>query len=275
MRGQVIKIVSNLYYVMVEDSVYPCHSRGKFRKEHISPIVGDYVTFDEKQNYILDILPRKNELVRPLVANIDQALIVTSIVDPLFSSNLLDKLLVIMEFHSIRPIICITKYDLATEEEKYQFDVIMEYYRKIGYDIYDNQNIASLKKIFKDKTTVFTGQTGSGKSTLFNLLDSTLKFQTGETSKALGRGKHTTRHVELVSLFGGKLVDTPGFSSIDLSCMSDLEIRDGFIEFQNYSCKFRDCKHFNEIGCAVKKAIEDGKILKSRYENYKKFIEKR
>ena len=146
---------------------------------------------------------------------------------------------------------------------------------KIGYSIYDNQDITSLKKIFKDKTTVFTGQTGSGKSTLFNLIDSKLKFLTGETSKALGRGKHTTRHVELIPLCNGKLVDTPGFSAIDLSKMSDLEIRDGFIEFQEYPCKFRDCRHLNEIGCGVKEAVENGDILESRYLNYKKFIEKR
>lgn len=275
MEGQVIKIISNLYFVSSKEKIYECHSRGRFRNDHISPLVGDYVKFDEKQKYILEILPRKNFLVRPLVANVDQALIVTSIIDPLFSSNLLDKLLTVMEYHSIKPIICVTKKDLTTEEELYSFEVIMEYYKKIGYSIYDNQDITSLKKIFKDKTTVFTGQTGSGKSTLFNLIDSKLKFLTGETSKALGRGKHTTRHVELIPLCNGKLVDTPGFSAIDLSKMSDLEIRDGFIEFQEYPCKFRDCRHLNEIGCGVKEAVENGDILESRYLNYKKFIEKR
>ena len=274
MRGQIVKILSNLYFVNCDGIVYECHSRGIFRNKKITPVVGDYCIIDEKEKYILEILPRKNFLIRPLVSNVDQGLIVTSLKVPDFSSNLLDKLILVMEINNIKPIICITKEDLIDDNSKDVIKEIMKYYQKIGYDVYYNYELNDLKKIFKGKTTVFTGQTGAGKSSLFNKLDPNLNFDTGEVSQALGRGKHTTRFVELVSLFEGKLVDTPGFSNIDLSLYSKEDIKNSFIEFKNYSCKYRDCMHTKEDinECAIKKAVENKEILLSRYENYVKFL---
>lgn len=274
MKGQIVKILSNLYFVQVEDKVYDCRSRGVFRNQNITPVVGDYCIFSVEDKYILEILPRKNFLIRPLVSNVDQGLIVTSLRIPEFSSNLLDKLLLIMELNRIEPIICITKEDLISEEEKENIRDIMKYYQSIGYNVIYNYETDKLKEIFKDKTTVFTGQTGAGKSSLLNRLDSSLDLEVGEVSKALGRGKHTTRHVELISIFGGKLVDTPGFSSIDLSIFTKEQIRRSFREFNEYPCKYRGCFHNRENieECEIKKNVENGNILKSRYENYIKFI---
>ena len=275
MKGQIIKIISNLYFVSVDDKVYECKSRGLFRNKRITPVVGDFCIIGD-QNYILDILPRKNFLIRPLVSNIDQGLIVTSLKTPMFSTNLLDKLILIMEINKIEPIICITKEDLISDKEKEEYRNILSYYEKIGYKVYYNTELDELKKIFKNKTTVFTGQTGAGKSTLFNKLDESLNFDVGDVSIALGRGKHTTRHVELVNLFGGKLVDTPGFSSIDLSVYTEEEIMMAFREFRNCECKYKDCMHTKESvdECMVKQKILNGEILKSRYENYLKFLKR-
>ena len=274
MRGQIVKILSNLYFVNCDDKVYECHSRGLFRNKNITPVVGDYCVINPEDKYILEILPRKNFLPRPLVANIDQGLIVTSLKTPDFSTNLLDKLILIMEINKIKPIICITKEDLINDEDKEIIKKILDYYKSLGYSVYYNYEVDKIKEIFKDKTTVFTGQTGAGKSSLFNRLDSSLNFDVGEVSIALGRGKHTTRFVELISLFDGKLVDTPGFSSIDLSIFDKETIRDNFVEFRNYDCKYKDCMHNNEgvDECNVKKAVNDGLILSSRYENYIKFL---
>lgn len=276
MKGQIIKIISNLYFVNCNSEIYKCHSRGNFRNKNILPVVGDFCIIDKDDNYILEILPRKNFLIRPLVANIDQGLIVTSLKTPDFSENLLDKLLLVMEINKIKPIIFITKEDLVNEKEKNKYRNILNYYKKIGYDVYYNTQLDKLKRIFKNKTTVFTGQTGAGKSSLFNKLDSRLNLDVGEVSIALGRGKHTTRCVELIEIFDGKLVDTPGFSSIDLSIFLNEQIRDNFIEFKNYICKYSNCTHTNESieECSIKKAVESGKILKSRYENYLKFLNK-
>lgn len=271
MEGQIVKILSNLYSVEANGQIYECHSRGKFRNQKITPLTGDFVRFDDKQNYILEILPRKNELVRPLVANIDQAFIITSAKSPDFSDNLLDKLLVVMHEKGIEPVICITKYDLLTKTEKKEMDKIIKYYKRQGYVVLKNNQLFRIKRRFKGKTTVFTGQTGAGKSTLLNRLDSKLQLETGEISKALGRGKHTTRHVELIRLFKGKVLDTPGFSSIDLKSLSKEDIKNAFVEFSKYPCPYQDCNHLNEKECAVKMAVNDGKILKSRYDNYKKF----
>ncbi len=275
MKGQIVKILSNLYFVQTEDSkIYECRSRGLFRKEKVTPVVGDYCFFDENDKYILKILPRKNILIRPMVANIDQGLIVTSLKKPDFSANLLDKLILVMEINNIKPIICITKEDLLNDKEIEESKTILQYYKKIGYQVIYNYETAKLKKVFKDKTTVFTGQTGSGKSSLFNRLEPTLNLEVGEISKALGRGKHTTRHVELINLFDGKLVDTPGFSNIDLSIYTKEQIRDSFVEFKNYPCKYRKCTHDKEdiIECMIKQRVEKKDILKTRYDNYIKFI---
>lgn len=271
MIGKIIKQVSNDYTVK-SDKLYICKARGKFRNIGITPLVGDNVEFDPDNNYILNILDRKNELERPSIANIDQAVIVTSVKIPDFSSNLLDKLLCIIEFNNIKPIICFTKLDLLNKEELSDIRKIEDYYRSIGYPVYENTDI-KLKDIFKDKITVFAGQSGAGKSSLLNRLDSSLNIETGEVSIALGRGRHTTRHTELIELLGGMIADTPGFSAVDFTGMTKSDIRDNFIEFNKYRdlCLYKDCMHTKETECKIKELV--GKeILESRYENYLKFI---
>lgn len=274
MEGIIIKSISNDWTVNSVNINYICKARGKFKNNDISPIVGDIVIFDEQKKLITDIKPRKNVLKRPPIANVDQALIITSAKDPNFNSNLLDKLLTIISYNNITPIICWTKLDLLNDIEKKQLEKTIEYYKNIGYKTINNQNINEFKKIFKNKVTVLTGQSGAGKSTLINLLDKQLNLKTGETSKALGRGKHTTRHVELYNIYDGYIVDTPGFSSVDLNDLSPESIRDNMIEmYDNLQyCKYRDCMHQHEDGCAVIKKIKNFEILESRYENYKKFI---
>lgn len=277
MEGRIIKIISNQYTVLSDNTDYLCNACGKFRNLKQTPLVGDFVVFDEKQNYIKEILPRKNTLVRPPVSNIDSAIIVTSTHIPAFSSNLLDKQLCIIEFNNIKPIICFTKLDLLKETEKDEALKFMAYYKKIGYDVYINTELDKIKNIFKDKVTVFTGQSGAGKSTLLNKLNPSLNIKTDEISKALGRGKHTTRHVELINLFGGLVADTPGFSSLSFIGMTSDDIKDNFVEFNTYrdKCAYKDCKHNLEDDCEVKRQLKDKNILDSRYENYIKFIDRR
>lgn len=277
MEGIIVKNISNDYTVRSNNKQFVCKPRGKFRNMKISPLVGDRVVFDEKNNYILEIKPRKNELIRPTVANIDQAVIVMSIAYPDFSDNLLDKLLTILEFNNIKPIICFTKLDLLKENEIDEANKFMNYYKKIGYDVYKNTELNQIKKIFKNKLTVFTGQSGAGKSTLLNKLDSNLNLKTDEISIALGRGKHTTRHVELIDIYDGLVADTPGFSSISFIDMKPADIRDNFIEFNKYRhmCEYQDCMHDTETNCEIKRQLECNNILKSRYENYLKFIGRR
>ena len=275
MEGIIIKNISNDYVVLCKNGRYTCKPRGKFRNDKITPLVGDNVIIDIDDKYILEIKERRNMLVRPSVANIDQAIIVTSAKEPDFSTNLLDKLLVIISYNNIEPIICLTKLDLLNESELEQINKYIDYYRSIGYTVITNDDKKELKKILKNKVTVITGQSGAGKSTLLNRLDKNLELKTNEISKALGRGKHTTRHVELYDIYDGFVVDTPGFSAIDLSNIPKVAIRDNMIEMFNNleECKYRDCMHIKEDGCAVKKKIENNEILQSRYENYKNFIE--
>lgn len=274
MQGQIIKILSNDYTVKSSENnnIYICKSRGKFRKDNITPQVGDYVVFTEKDNIITEIKPRKNSLTRPNVSNIDQAFIVTSLKHPDFSSNLLDKLLTICLINKIKPIICLTKKDLLDNKEYKKLKFIIKYYEKMGFKVLYNTEILRLKKQLKNKTTVLTGQTGSGKSSLMNKLDKSLNFETNEISEALGRGKHTTRCTSLVEIYQGKILDTPGFSDIDLTIYTKEQIRDTFIEFNKVNCPYKDCIHNNEKNCLVKDSVKSGKILKSRYDNYIKFI---
>lgn len=274
MNGIITKNISNDYKVVSGDKEYICKARGKFRKERITPLVGDNCVFDENKKYIIEIEKRKTELVRPPVANIDQAFIITSAKEPDFSSNLLDKLLCIIEYNNITPVICFTKLDLLSKEELKNIENIISYYKKIGYKVFKNTEIEEIKKQFKNKKTVFTGQSGAGKSTLLNKLDKNLNLKTNEISQALGRGKHTTRHVELLNLYDGLIADTPGFSSLDFIGMTNEDIRDNFIEFNEYrhECEYKDCLHTNEKTCKIKEELEKGNILKTRYENYLKFI---
>ena len=273
--GRIVKQLSNDYFVEIDNEIVVCKARGKFRKLGLSPLVGDFVNIDYENHYILEIENRKNELVRPSIANVTQALIVNSVEVPEFSPNLLDKLLVTIEYNHIKPIICFTKLDLVGDVVKKQIGEYQEYYRKIGYAVYNNTD-DNLIDILKDNVTVLAGQSGSGKSTLLNRFDSHLNLQTGEVSYALGRGKHTTRHVELIPILGGLVADTPGFSALDFKNYQDSDIRNGFIEFAKYndSCKYRDCMHRNEEDCGVKKAVKNGEILYTRYENYIKFLNK-
>lgn len=273
MNGQIVKIISNDYFVKSGKNEYICKARGKFRQENITPKVGDYVFFDVEEKIIKEIMPRKNTLLRPVVSNIDQAFIVTSLKEPDFSTNLLDKLICICILNKITPIICLTKKDLLERNEYNKFKKIINYYKKLGIKVIHNNQVLQIKKLLKNKTTVFTGQTGAGKSSLMNRLDKNLNYDTNEISKALGRGKHTTRVVSLVEINKGKVLDTPGFSDIDLSVYKKEDIRNSFKEF-NVNCKYKNCMHINEEGCLVKHYINEGKILNSRYENYLKFIKK-
>jgi len=273
MQGQIIKILSNDYFVSLDNVTYVCKSRGKFRKDNITPLVGDYVIFDIEQKYILDVLPRKNSLVRPSVSNIDQAIVMTSLKKPNLDLVLLDRLLATLVDNKVDAIICFSKKDLLTHSELKEIKKIKKYYSSIGYTVLFNNKLRKIKKLLKNKTTVFTGQTGSGKSSLINRLNPSLNFDTGEISEALGRGKHTTRHTELVGMYGGKVLDTPGFSDVDLSKIKDL--KNCFIEFKKYKCSYNDCEHINEKDCEIKRQVELGNILLSRYENYKKLKESR
>lgn len=274
MQGKIIKNISNDYTVLIDDKRYVCKARGKFRKLGLTPLVGDNVIIDEKNNYILEILPRKNSLVRPPVSNIDAVIVVTSVKHPDFDTNLLDKMLCILEFNNIKPIICLTKLDLLNEDELKEINVYIDYYKKIGYTVLSNNDLDELKYIMKDKINVFTGQSGAGKSTLLNRLDSSLNIKTNEISLALNRGKHTTRHTELISVEDFWIADTPGFSSLDFIDMKVSDIRDNFIEFNTYKdeCKYKDCMHNLEDVCEIKNKVEDNTIMRSRYENYLKFI---
>ncbi len=266
--GRIVKNISNLYTVEVNNEKYDCRARGIFRNNNEIPLVGDIVEVDLDNSIITKINVRTNELTRPTIANIDACIIVTSLKEPDYSASLLDKMLTNVILSNTKPIIVFSKYDLLTDSEKKHFDSIIEYYKSIGIDVLLNTEISKLERLISNQTVTLTGQTGAGKSTLINKLDKNLNLATDEISYALGRGKHTTRHVELFKVKDYYIADTPGFSALDV--INDKEnIRFAFYEFEEDLCKFRDCKHLNEIGCKVKEDLEAGKILNSRYESYK------
>ena len=275
MNGQIIKVISNDYTVKLENKEkIVCKARGIFRNRNISPFAGDFVKVDVDNNLIVEIHDRKNKLNRPPVCNIDMAVIVISTVNPNFSINLLDKMITIIEYNDIEPIIVITKSDIEFSSKVKEY---LDYYKKIGYKVFFNTELENIKKVLKDKTVILTGQTGVGKSSLLNKLDSSLNLKTDEISKALGRGKHTTRAVEFYEVDGILIADTPGFSSLNFSEMNRENIRDNFIEFNEYrdKCKYRDCMHIKESDCYVLKMVEEGNINKERYLDYVSFIKEK
>ena len=271
-KGKIIRIISNLYSVLVNDTIIEARARGKFRKDKISPMVGDEVIIDIEKKYIIEILPRKNYLTRPNISNIDLVICVTSTKEPDLSLNLLDKQLAFLALHNIPSMICFTKYDLLNDSEKEEINNLKEYYQSIGITVVINSEITKIKEILKGKEVGLLGQSGAGKSSLVNKLGN-YDIKTQKISKALGRGIHTTRHVEIYKVSDFYLIDTPGFSALDLNFTTKDNLKNGFIEFQNYECRFKDCKHYKEIDCGIKEEVGKS-ILPSRYENYINFLEK-
>ena len=280
-KGQIRQSLSGYYDIFSEGKTYRTRARGNFRKKGQTPLVGDYVEFkadNENEGYVLKILERKNQLVRPPVANVDCAIVVTACIEPDFSSNLLDRQLVMLSENEIVPILYFSKADLMDETTKERmlpvFDYYSKYYRTVvsEKDMADEELVSALLEE-AGNVLVVMGQTGAGKSTLLNRLDPKLKLETGEISKALSRGRHTTRKVSLMDVKGHLIADTPGFSSFELREIEKDRLSSLFEDFNEYSpqCRFRGCLHLNEPDCAVKAAVLEGKILESRYENYKLF----
>ena len=273
MQGIIIKSLAGFYYVEADGQVYQTRARGNFRKKGQTPYVGDLVDFsaeDQSEGYILKIHERKNSLVRPPIVNIDQAVVIMSAKEPDFNANLLDRFLVLLEQKTIEPLIYISKLDLL--EDRSQLDAYKAIYEKIGYPfLYSLEEL--LPHLYK-KVTVFMGQTGVGKSTLLNRIAPELALETGQISDSLGRGRHTTRAVSFYNVNGGKIADTPGFSSLDYEVKESELLNDCFPELAEISqgCKFRTCTHTHEPACAVKLALESGQVAQSRYDNYLQFL---
>ncbi|MFT9097020.1 ribosome small subunit-dependent GTPase A [Liquorilactobacillus sp.] len=277
LRGQIRQSLSGYYDVDLEGVTYRTRARGNFRKKGEAPLVGDWVEFkaeNQDEGYILRIEKRKNELVRPPVANIDYAIVVTACKEPKFSSNLLDRQLVMLEKNEITPLLFFSKADLLTDEEYLKIkQIVADYQRIYACQLGSLDSVITLTGKLQQKVIVVMGQTGAGKSTLLNNLKPELELATGEVSKALSRGKHTTRKVMLLPIKDNLIADTPGFSSFDLLEIKKEELARYFPDFQEYAgeCKFRSCIHLNEPGCKVKAAVESGEIKTSRYENYQQF----
>lgn len=272
MQGRIIKQISNQYTVAIKDKIFTCNARGKFKNMGLSPLVGDMVDINTDTRTIEKILPRKNELYRPTVANVDCALIVTSIKKPDLSLSLLDKLITIILAKNVKPIIVLTKLDLIDNQAKRKLKPIINYYKSLDIPVLTNKNIFKLKRLLKNQVVVLTGQTGAGKSTLINKFDKSLNIETKPICDALNRGVHTTRHTEIYKIGHIYLVDTPGFSALDLKDISISDLKNTFKEFNNYSCAYKDCTHDAEKGCGIKIALENGKILQTRYQNYLRFL---
>ncbi|WP_419961591.1 ribosome small subunit-dependent GTPase A [Psychrobacillus sp. BM2] len=281
--GQIRKALSGFYYVYDNGKVIQCRGRGVFRNRGESPLVGDFVDYTvegSNDGTITVIHERKNNLVRPPIANIDQAILVFSIKEPDFNTILLDRFLVVLESFHIEPIICLTKSDLMDDKLETQIKEYMKDYEKIGYQLFmtykdDPEFDEKITPLLEGKTTVLAGQSGVGKSTLLNTILPSLDLKTGIISNALGRGKHTTRHVELIEVCGGLLADTPGFSSFEFDLMEKEELYRCFPEFvvKQNDCKFRECMHVKEPKCAVKEAVDTGEIKAYRYKHYLQFLE--
>ncbi len=284
MQGKIIKGIAGFYYVYVISlGVYECKAKGIFRNRNIKPLVGDNVLIDiidekEKKGNIIDILDRQNELIRPAVANVDQALVIFATADPSPNLNLLDRFLIMMLKQHVNTIICFNKKDIVSEKE---IGLLKETYIKCGYQVvftstFTEDGIITLKELIKNKTTVLAGPSGVGKSSIINLIQPNANMETGDISIKIRRGKHTTRHSELFYVGENSFImDTPGFSSLYINEMEKEELKDFFVEFQEYEgdCRFNGCVHINEPNCAVKAALKDGKISSIRYDNYKELYE--
>ena len=279
MQGKIVKGIAGFYYVhVVESGLYECKAKGIFRKEKMKPLVGDVVEIDildeaEKKGNIVDIRERQNELIRPAVANIDQALVVFAVTKPKPHFNLLDRFLVMMESKNIPVILCFNKKDIANEPE---IQTLKDIYQSCGYQIVftsalEKENVEELKELLHGKTTAIAGPSGVGKSSLINIFQPEAKMETGSISEKIERGKHTTRHSELIWIEEDTyIMDTPGFSSLYTNEFEKEELKYYFTEFSEYEgkCRFLGCDHVHEPGCAVKDALEAGKIHPVRYDNY-------
>lgn len=279
MQGKIVKGIAGFYYVQTEeDGIYECKAKGIFRKEKMKPLVGDNVeisvTDEEKKNGNVDqILPRKNTLIRPAVANIDQVLVIFAAARPKPNLNLLDRFLVSMEMQGVPAVICFNKQDMVEEEEK---ERLAHIYEKSGCQVLftcarKQEGIDQVLEILKEKTTAVAGPSGVGKSSIVNLLAPEAQMETGEISKKIDRGKHTTRHSEILPVGHHTFIcDTPGFSSLAVWDMEKEELKECFEEFVPYEgqCRFQGCTHTHEPGCAVKQALEAGQISRERYQNY-------
>lgn len=279
MKGKIIKGIAGFYYVSAEDELlYECRAKGIFRKDGVKPLVGDEVTIEvlngeERTGNITGILPRRNELIRPAAANVDQALLIFAVDHPKPNFILLDRFLVMMGRAGIPVTICFNKVDVADQKES---TFLYQTYVSCGYQVLltsalERKGMEELQKFLKGKTTVVAGPSGVGKSSLTNLMQTEVRMETGEISRKLGRGRHTTRHAQLIKVEKDTyLMDTPGFSSLYLEEMEKEELKNYFAEFGPYDgkCRFLGCAHIHEPGCAVKEALEDGKISRLRYEDY-------
>lgn len=279
MQGKIIKGIAGFYYVhVIEKGIYECKAKGIFRKDKIKPLVGDNVEIEvlseeEKIGNVRHIIERKNELIRPAVANVDQALVIFAAAKPKPNFNLLDRFLIMMEYQQVETVICFNKQDLATEEE---LQKLKETYEKCGYHILftsaiEEEGLAEMRNVLEGKTTTLAGPSGVGKSSLINLLQPGIEMETGRISEKIERGKHTTRHSQLIHVEDSTyIMDTPGFSSLYLLEIEKEELREYFKEFKKYEsqCRFLGCSHIHEPDCGVKHALETGKISRIRYENY-------
>lgn len=283
-QGQIRKALSGYYYVYDGEKLIQCRGRGVFRNRGESPLVGDFVDYTLEvagsDGTIMKIHERQNELVRPPISNIDQGILVFSVKEPNFNTILLDRFLVVLESFSVKPIICLTKMDLLTEKETEELQLFIKDYEKVGYLVLqtfkDEEGLIDrLQSLLEGKTSVLAGQSGVGKSTLLNTLIPDLNLKTGIISEHLGRGKHTTRHVELIEVCNGLLADTPGFSSFDFDTIEKEELTNCFPEIARISedCKFRGCLHTKEPKCAVKAALEAGEVRDYRYKHYEQFLQ--
>lgn len=280
-KGKIIRIISNHYTIENEQGQVIAQPRGKMRQS-IKPVVGDMVLFETGDDYarIHEVINRKNRLLRPSVANVDQAFIVTSAKDPDYSEHLLNRLIFLVSLAEVDPVVCLTKSDLLTADEQIKMNQEMDWYRKAGYKVlisHPGSNDDEILEALKGKVTVLCGQSGAGKSSLLNRLDPKFHLITQETSKALGRGKHTTRHCELHHVGQGLVADTPGFSSLEFSNLDIDHLDQAILDFSPYigHCRYANCKHINEPDCAIKAALESKKLNPSVYEDYKQIIKEK